>query len=140
MPLLGNTGQHEKKTAADGLNKLFQRLAIQATLDGKKPLFKIVLIAYEQQPHIQLAGIRDPQRIAVTAAQHGAGDIFRAARIGQTNMRIKRYDSALGIPLKYRVYHALFAYPGAHRCACRDQKFAAARAAGYGPKIRRENG
>ncbi|CRL44803.1 hypothetical protein SGGMMB4_02124 [Sodalis glossinidius str. 'morsitans'] len=101
MRLVGNARQYEEIATADGLDILFQRFAIQATLNDEKPFFKIVLIAHEQQSHIQLAGVGNPQRIAVTAAQHGAGDIVRAARIGQTNMCIQRYDGTLGgIPLK----------------------------------------
>lgn len=45
MILVGDAGQDEKIAAADGLNILFQRLAVQATLNGEKSLFEVVLIA-----------------------------------------------------------------------------------------------
>ena len=81
--------QGEEIAAADRLEILLQRLAIEALLDGDEALLQIGLVADEQKAHVELARLGHSVRIVERPAQDQVLRRFRRARIGQPDMRVQ---------------------------------------------------
>src|SRR5471032_2017615 len=85
----GDPRQGEEIPAADWLEVLLQRLAVEPGLHADKAFLQVSLVADEQQPHVQLTVFIDAVGVVERPTQDQVGLSLRGARVGQADVSIE---------------------------------------------------
>ena len=109
--------QREEVAAADRLDVLLERLAVEPVLDGHEAALEVALEGDEEQPLVEQARAVEPAAEGVAAPEDAAGLGLGRPRVGQPDVGVERDPLAVRIVAVVRDRPPRGACPAARRSA-----------------------